>query len=548
MNGDLSIESGFDPSLTPSIEGIAGIDLSQTNSLSIRGFPNVNFCSFPNICEYLTAGGKVSFGAEGDPYDSYYTNGQGCNSVQEVLANCNLSPVRVHFKTFYDNNQNGIQDSDDFLIGNFPIRIQEFDRIAFTSEDEVNSLILAEGVYNFEALPQIGWDFTSPNALQRLLRPNQNPDTLCFGIFPDFSFSEIIPSINLGRFRCNEDAITSISIRNSGATIANGELWFEFDDLISSIRFIDQPDSIEGNRIMWRFSDLLPNQSLIKKIGLLIPGPPDVALGEPLQFNSFVNFEDQNGQHTSDIFELQTEVRCSYDPNDKLVNPDRDIEVSEPPNVLNLTLFDEPLIYTIRFQNTGNDYARNVVIRDTLDQNLNVDSFLIIGSSHSEVLTTSISGGRFIEFAFNEIFLPDSTADFQGSQGFVTFHIVANQGLAEETLITNTASIFFDLNPPIVTNTTENVLVSQFPTSSTRNNTNQLKINLYPNPTDGKIYLQGKDLSKAKISVSDLTGRIILIEKLNGTNEIQLPHNTSGLLLLKIETAEGVAVKRVFKN
>ena len=74
------------------------------------------------------------------------------------------------------------------------------------------------------------------------------------------------------------------------------------------------------------------------------------------------------------------------------------------------------------------------------------------------------------------------------------------------------------------------------------------KFKVFPNPTSGKIFIESDNLSNALVSILDPTGRIILIEKLNGTNEIDLPDNSKGMLFVKIETAEGVAIKRVIKE
>ena len=243
-----------------------------------------------------------------------------------------------------------------------------------------------------------------------------------------------------------------------------------------------------------------------------------------------------------DEFEYNVEVRCAYDPNDKLVTPDRSAEYQGTA----YTKFDEDLIYTVRFQNTGNDAAYDVVIRDTLDANLDPSTFKIISSSHFEVLNVSIEEERNITFEFKDIFLPDSTTNFEASNGYVSYLIKSKDGLPEETPIRNTASIYFDFNPPIVTNTTENVMVTELPTISSVNENQQLNIHLFPNPTDGKIYLSGVDLRGAIISVYDLTGQLVQVEK-SGANEIILPQTLSGMLFLKIETEEGAAVKRVFK-
>ena len=188
-----------------------------------------------------------------------------------------------------------------------------------------------------------------------------------------------------------------------------------------------------------------------------------------------------------------------------------------------------------------------MVIRDTLDANLDPSTFKIISSSHFEVLNVSIEKERNITFEFKDIFLPDSTTNFEASNGYVSYLIKSKDGLPEETPIRNTASIYFDFNPPIVTNTTENVMVTELPTISSVNENQQLDIHLFPNPTNGKIYLSEMDLRDAVVSVYDLAGRLVLVEKLR-VNEIILPETASGILFLKIKTEEGTVVKRIFKK
>jgi len=60
---------------------------------------------------------------------------------------------------------------------------------------------------------------------------------------------------------------------------------------------------------------------------------------------------------------------CAYDPNDKIATPKG---IDSMGYILPNT---SELEFTIRFQNTGNDTATNIVITDQLDANL--DSFLL---------------------------------------------------------------------------------------------------------------------------------------------------------------------------
>ena len=96
-----------------------------------------------------------------------------------------------------------------------------------------------------------------------------------------------------------------------------------------------------------------------------------------------------------------------------------------------------------------------------LDPNLDWSSFEAITASHP--FNTELRPNGKVSFYFNDILLPDSTTNEPESHGFVQYRISPKDGLEENTLIANEASIFFDFNPPIITNTVVNVMVSQYP-------------------------------------------------------------------------------------
>ena len=68
--------------------------------------------------------------------------------------------------------------------------------------------------------------------------------------------------------------------------------------------------------------------------------------------------------------------------------------------------------------------------------------------------TTFDSQTGAVEFAFYNINLPDSASNEEESHGFLVFDVRPIPGLEMGTIIENTAHIYFDLNPAIVTNTT----------------------------------------------------------------------------------------------
>ncbi len=167
-------------------------------------------------------------------------------------------------------------------------------------------------------------------------------------------------------------------------------------------------------------------------------------------------------------------VRNSYDPNDKQAFP---IGFGEEHIIRPGT----PLDYTIRFQNTGNDTAFAVVLRDTLSPHLDLTRIVPMGSSHPFEMAQLSEG--VLHFNFPGILLPDSTTNPAGSQGYVQFRVYPKPDLPLGTVVENRAAIYFDYNPPIITNTVarkyQEFLVSQ---SREPAGPAGLEVRVFPNP------------------------------------------------------------------
>jgi uncharacterized repeat protein (TIGR01451 family) len=153
---------------------------------------------------------------------------------------------------------------------------------------------------------------------------------------------------------------------------------------------------------------------------------------------------------TNNLYSRCIAIAASYDPNYKEVMPKG---LGQPGFISNTT---GELLYTIHFQNTGTAPAVNIKVVDTLSQNLDLSTFQIVSSSHY-MAGNSLVGG-VMTFNFPNIMLPDSTSDLLNSMGYVTYKISLKPGLIPITEIKNTAYIYFDFNPPIITNTTLNTI------------------------------------------------------------------------------------------
>jgi hypothetical protein len=194
-------------------------------------------------------------------------------------------------------------------------------------------------------------------------------------------------------------------------------------------------------------------------------------------------------------------VTASYDPNDKQAEPlgYATEHYIEP---------ERSLEYTIRFQNTGTDTAFTVIIRDTLSDWLDMTTLHPGVSSHPYRL--ELDTARAMSFIFNDILLPDSTTNFDASQGFVEFKVRPLPETPLGTRIENTAAIYFDFNAPIITNTVYHTLGLDFleVLNWVSETTDSTKWRVFPNPNAGQLNLTWEPATeRALLLITDGLGR-----------------------------------------
>jgi hypothetical protein len=208
-----------------------------------------------------------------------------------------------------------------------------------------------------------------------------------------------------------------------------------------------------------------------------------------------------------------TPNRGSYDPNDKTgyplgytsnhyINPNSTID------------------YRIRFQNTGTDTAIFINIVDTISPYLDLSTLNMGVASHVytlQIMPNTLSGEQVLRFQFNPIYLPDSNVNEPASNGFIQYSIAQKPNLPNGTIINNSASIYFDYNAPVQTNTTVHTVCNNcYPGIQTINidkiNFPNYKVSVIPNPfsTETRIEVQGyTQQGKAlTLEVYDVTGRL----------------------------------------
>ena len=213
---------------------------------------------------------------------------------------------------------------------------------------------------------------------------------------------------------------------------------------------------------------------------------------------------------SNNIMHFSEIVTGSHDPNEKTVEPSWYISPD-----------DSLLTYTIHFQNTGTASTAFIVVKDTLSHYLDPASVVNLASSLKYSIF-NISGGGILTWEFNPGVLPDSIADAQGSKGFITFSVKKKRSAQLNAVISNTASIYFDYNKAVVTNTVTDTVA--IPLNITEPNTgNQVTVNAYPNPFKDAttVVVTGLNLP-FNFDLYDLSGRMVKHIAASANDRIQL--------------------------
>lgn len=328
------------------------------------------------------------------------------------------------------------------------------------------------------------------------------------GIFHDLEVA-IVP---IGVARPGFDASYKIQYKNKGTQTENANLVFNYNDLVMDyLTASTNPTSQNTGALNWNLGTLQPFQtgSITVNFNLNTPTEsPALNGGDVLPFSSTINGLFTDETPSDNTFILNQTVVNSYDPNDKTCLEGIVVDQNK---------IGDYLHYQIRFENTGTYPAQNIVVRDTIDATkFDISTLEMVNASHN--CKTKITDDK-VEFIFENINLPfnDATND-----GYIVFKIKTKSTLTVGESVSNTASIYFDYNFPIVTNTA----TSAFQNLSNEDFSSENKVLLYPNPVKNTLFLTSKN-NIDSIIIYDFQGRKIQDNIVN-SNELRL--DTNGLI------------------
>ena len=427
---------------------------------------------------------------------------------------------RMSGHVFYDFNRNGVFDGYDVDAASFPVNVAPTGAVVYTSPngdyltaaDSGTYTLSPTTIYNYQPTPasipvsfnsQTGSSTGNNFALQPV---DTSLHDLYLGIIEGL---ESAPGFN---------HTTYISYANQGVQPAQPVLVFVLDTSLTYVSALPAPTMQNGDSIIWNLPGINPLQS--NSITLTTRLSTGAQLGQSVQNAGIIlpvsgDYAPDDNTDTS-VFT----VLGSFDPNFKVAKP-----ATVP---LNQTYHQSKLQYTIEFQNTGTASAHFVVVRDQLPASLNPGTLKILASSapcdfHMET-------GNVAVFRFNNINLPDSSSDINGSRGFVSFLISPlNINLQTDTIY-NSADIYFDYNSPVTTNAAKIYVNGAL--TEIKPVFGNLNISVYPNPASNIIHVESTEDFVAKLY--DLSGRPVLEGRsFSGHTTFNINNLASGLYLLE---------------
>jgi len=479
--------SGYSPGDLFQFEINFGDGIDSTFSLT---FPNMGFQgTFPHA--YLNAG---TYTAQLTVTGPDTISGSYTSQPVTVSSSCGS----VSGTVYNDINNNCIYDSGEELQ-NIGLTISNGSQLGGWTNTDANGLysfnVPAGSVYDVhvQSLNGINAHFSPSCPPSGILTVNTVPSSgNNFGVACPVGF-DLQGNISGWGFRPGFTGSVCVSAFNQSCTTPDGQI-----EITLSPNLTPLPDTtgigytVTGNTVTFTIDSTKFYWSFC--IPVLVSVNAQIGDSACFDLNITPTIGDINVYNNTGSFCF--EIRNSWDPNDKAANPAGEgVDGFIRPNT--------DLTYTIRFQNTGNADAINIYILDTLSPNLDASSFEIIGYSHP--MTYSLLTGNILRFNFDNIHLLDSNTNEPASHGYVTYRIKQSPSIAQLAQITNTAYIYFDFNPAIVTNTTLNTM-DQF-LSVPVINKNSTLVNLFPNPANQKSMIYFGDNHRRTISVTDILGK-----------------------------------------
>jgi uncharacterized repeat protein (TIGR01451 family) len=477
--------------------------------------------------------------------DTLYTGGFG-GGVRKTSMPQNYGALSSG-TVFKDDNGNGLLDASESVLSNIRIDLKEPNAwypFWFTQTQP-------NGHYSIGSLPG-STDTIRPRIFSPYLSSITPPYHAVSnsGSNRDFAvrFTENITDGGIRHLsgttpRPGFDHSIQLSLENIGTLPINGNVGVKLDPNFLYLSADPVPTAIlNGDSLIWDITQF--NLFETRQINIAGKIATSAPLGSLFKTNSTLTVNGADQDISNNHFVTCDTIRGSYDPNEKRVEPSKGLTKAE-------IAAGKPLTYTIYFQNTGTYEADRVRITDKLDTALNWQTLRLLQASH-EVSSFNLLPGGLLEVVFNHIALPDSNSNEPGSHGFVQFSIERNKRFNNFQQVSNKASIYFDFNDPIITNTVAVGVVPEpvavFEPAGVKGGSPSLDIS--PNPANAyfMVHTLNQLRGQGELQVIDLNGRVCHRQKVTDCAvpiRVETAGMASGIYLVRVADAQGAMVGKV---
>jgi uncharacterized repeat protein (TIGR01451 family) len=462
-------------------------------------------------------------------YKQVFAGGMSVNNYHSIMEE---DATRLHGITFHDLNNNGQWDEDEPAIGNIRMNIAQTGQSLSSGANGLFSTRVNSGQYTVNPTNLRNWYVTGDTSVDV-----SNDDSEVFIPVPLRALSngyDLAVTFATTAWRRGFTNETIVVIANDGTAKAlDAELTLFYPDE-GYVVDASGEYSKAGKAYTWMLPEIKPGETIsiavTDSIGL------DAYTGQTLNFAAEVRAPGEDLDLSNNTYSEEIVVVGAIDPNDIIVTPmgeGRDGFIEK----------DQVLTYTIRFENMGTWAATYVFIDNQISENLDLNSFTMLSTSHPA--TYSLNPDGLLEIAYINIDLPPAEVDSIGAHGYFKYSIKPKPDINPGDRILNIAGIVFDFEAPIITNTTLHTIYRT---------ADQIEPpHIYPNPFNPVTQIQFDVLRRSRVLVQvyDITGRLIetLVngEQTAGTHIVSwnASRYASGMYLVRMQTDTGVATRKI---
>ncbi len=461
-----------------------------------------------------------------------------CTDLEVDISTPYLIPGEANLYTVHYCNH-----GNELAIGAF-VDVKLDENLSFIGTSNPNGFITVGDIFRFEVGNLDFGDceeFTIETSLSSTVEPQQTqcveaeifPNTICTEDDPAWDGSSIAVSAV-----CDETGTQDsvrFQIRNQGNNDMQSPLGIIIvEDIV--LREQPQPGLLSAGEA---FDFAIPATGATYRIAA------EQATGHPGDSRPTAAIEGCGGftpgnytRFSEDDYNYANEFDCQENVPNPLGNSKRGYPKGAGDSLLVAANAD--MIYHLKFQNTGQDTAIRVVIRDTISSNLDPTTIRPGASSHD--YDFEVYAGGILKFTFEDILLPGSSTGEAGSHIYVKYRISQKPNNQVGTPLANGTAITFEFNEPeTLTDSTQFVGGIDFLVSTDHIFHPELDaVNVYPNPFSETATFElatTETFRQLQFTLYDVTGREIKRINFSGNRfDLQRTDLTNGMYIYRIES------------